>query len=473
MKTWKLYIDGKWVAAAETETVKSPYDGRPFCEAPVASSDQVESTLAAAVAAHAKLPPTWQRAEWLRSIASGIDRRRDDFVEAISEEAGKPIKVCQPEVDRAINTFELAASLTLTLEDEAFPLDVISTGESRECLVRRFPVGPVLGITPYNWPLNLGAHKMAPAIATGCPLIMRPSQQTPSCSYLLAQLAEEAGIWPGLYQVITCPPDRAEAMALDPRVRMITFTGSPRVGWGLKQKAYGKRVALELGGDAACILEPETDFDFAVPRLAVGSFAYAGQVCISVQRLFVHEEIADAFLDQFVRHITTEFRSGDPRDPETVNGPMITPTDLERVQSWLQEAVDSGATLLCGGEDLGNSVLSPAVIRDVPDDVKLGCEEVFGPVVTVETYSDFDQALDRVNRSRFGIHCGVFTNDIRKAFHAFERLEVGGVIINDYPTFRVDRMPYGGVKESGFGREGVKYTMEEMTEQRALAINRG
>jgi len=472
MKKWKQFLAGEWSEAGATELVKSPYDGTEFCEMPVAGEAEIETALAAAERASRKLPPTWQRAAWLRSIADGIGARHGEFVEAISEEAGKPVKVAKLEVDRAINTFELAASLTLTTEDEAFPLDVISLGENRECLVRRFPVGPVLAITPYNWPLNLGGHKAAPALATGCPVIMRPASQTPSCSYLLAELADDAGVWPGLFQVVTSPPQLAEKMALDPRIRMVSFTGSPPVGWSLKQKAYDKRVSLELGGDAACILEPETDLEFAIPRLAIGSFAYAGQVCISIQRLLLHEKIADRFLEGFVKHVTQEFKSGDPRDPETLNGPMITPKDLERSQDWISEAVDAGASLLCGGENLGNNVLSPAIVRDVPDHVKLGCEEVFAPVVTVQTYRDFDEAIERVNRSRFGIHCGVFTNDITKAFHAFDHLEVGGVIINDHPTFRIDRMPYGGVKESGFGREGVKYTMEEMTEVKALAIHR-
>ncbi|MEO6052418.1 MAG: aldehyde dehydrogenase family protein, partial [Chthoniobacterales bacterium] len=351
------------------------------------------------------------------------------------------------------------------------PLDVIGSGEGRQCLTARFPVGPVLAITPYNWPLNLGAHKIAPALAVGCPVLVRPATQTPCSSFLLAEIIEAIGIPAGMFQVLPCKTDFAEKMALDERIKMVSFTGSPDVGWALKQKASNKRVSLELGGNAACILEPETDLDFAIPRLALGCFGYAGQVCISIQRIIVHENIREEFTRRMLDYLARDFKTGDPRDEKTLCGPLITTAAADKVLAWITEATENGARVLCGGGKLAENMLEPTLVENVRHDLRLSCQEAFGPVATVESYTDFDKALEIANDSRFGINCGVFTNNIRKAWKAFQVLEVGCVIINDYPAFRVDRMPYGGVKESGFGREGVKYAMEEMTEIKALVLN--
>ena len=473
MKEYALYINGEWVRSGEERTICSPYDGRPLARVQWAGEKEVESALWAAAEAFetGRSARTYQRSQWLEAFRDGLKRRYDEMVETIGEEAGKPVSVTRIEVDRAINTFDLASKLALVRSDEHYPLDIIKYGENYHCLTRRFPVGPVLAITPYNWPLNLGVHKLAPALAVGCPVVMRPASQTPCSSLLLAEIAEEAGLPPGMFNVVPCPVPLAERMAVDDRIRMVSFTGSPEVGWGLKEKASGKRVALELGGNAACILEPDTNLDFAIPRLATGCFAYAGQICISVQRILVHESIREEFGRRMADHLATEFKTGDPREEGVVCGPLINVAAADKVMKWIEEARAGGARVICGGRRLAENMIEPTLLDRVAPGMRINCQEVFGPVATVAGYSDFFQALETVNDSEFGINCGVFTNDTRKAFQAFETLEVGCVVINDYPTFRIDRMPYGGVKQSGFGREGVQYTMEEMTEIKGLVFN--
>ena len=473
MRNYRLYINGRWVEGRETRTICSPYDGKPLAEVDWAGEEQVEQALAAAtgVFAAAGKTHTYQRSQWLERMRDGIGKYYDEMAEIISEEAGKPISVARIEVDRAINTFDLASKLAMTHADEHYPLDIIKYGEHRQCITRRFPVGPVLAITPYNWPLNLGGHKVAPALAVGCPVIMRPASQTPCSSLLLAHIADEAEVPAGMFNVVPCSVALAEKMVADDRIKMISFTGSPEIGWSLKQKASAKRVALELGGNAACILEPDTDLDFAVGRLAIGAFAYAGQVCISVQRILVHEAIRNDFDERMRQHQAHDFKTGDPREEGVMCGPLIDVGSTDKVMAWIEEAKAKGAEVICGGRRLAENMIEPTLVDKVGHDLRLSCQEVFGPVATVETYHDFDEALAIANASDYGINYGVFTNDMNKAFKAFETLEVGCVIINDYPTFRIDRMPYGGVKQSGFGREGVQYTMEEMTEIKAMVLN--
>lgn len=473
MKQYSLYINGQWIQGTGRRTIRSPYDGRPFAEVEWAGEPQVEAALAAAAVATriGQQAKTHERAGWLDRIRDGVIRRRTEMIETVSEESGKPVALAAVEVDRGINTFDLAARLAMTRENAVFPLDIINYGEGRQCITGRFPVGPVLAITPFNWPLNLGVHKIAPALAVGCPVVMRPASQTPCTSLLLAEIAAKAGLPAGMYNVVPCPVPLAEHMAEDPRIKMISFTGSPAVGWELKRRAADKRVALELGGNAACILEPETDLDFAVPRLAVGCFGYAGQVCISIQRILVHEAIRGEFDRRMTQHLADKFKTGNPREEGMMCGPLIDKAAADKVMEWISEALDNGARILCGGRRLADNLIEPTLVENVRHDLSLSCEEVFGPVATVQTYRDFDRALEIANDSQYGINCGVFTNDVNKAFRAFERLEVGCVIINDYPTFRIDSMPYGGVKRSGFGREGVQYTMEEMTEIKGLILN--
>ncbi|MEO6846627.1 MAG: aldehyde dehydrogenase family protein [Chthoniobacterales bacterium] len=471
MRHWNLYVDGQWLEGDTEKTILSPYDQKPFAAVQLAGPAQVEKCLASAATAARLSHKTHERSAWLEAIRNGIQERLEEFAQTICEEAGKPIAIARTEAERAVNTFDLAAKLVSSIEQEWYPLDVIKSGEGRQCLTARFPVGPVLAITPYNWPLNLGAHKIAPALAVGCPVIVRPATQTPCSSLLIAEIIDAIGIPAGMFQVLPCVPALAEKMALDDRIKMISFTGSPEVGWSLKQKGSNKRVSLELGGNAACILEPETDLDFAVPRLAAGCFGYAGQVCISVQRILVHESIRAEFDRRMLHHMATDFKTGNPRDEKTVCGPLITAEAAEKVLSWINEAVDQGARILCGGKRIAENMIEPTLVENVRHDLSLSCKEAFGPVATVESYTDFDNALTIANDSQFGINCGVFTNDIKKAWRAFQVLDVGCVIINDYPSYRVDRMPYGGVKQSGFGREGVKYAMEEMTEIKALILN--
>jgi glyceraldehyde-3-phosphate dehydrogenase (NADP+) len=473
VKRFSLYVNGQWLPGAEQHTILSPYDGRPFAEVDWAGEEQVEAALQAAHAATevGLKSKTYERAQWLEGIRDGIAKRFDEMAETISEEAGKPITVARIEVERGINTFDLASKLTVAHSDEVYPLDIIKYGEGYQCTTRRFPVGVVLAITPYNWPLNLGGHKIAPALAVGCPVVLRPASQTPCTSLLMAEIAEEAGVPAGMFNVIPCKVPLAEKMVVDPRVKMISFTGSPEIGWGIREKAFKKRVALELGGNAACILEPDTDLDFAVPRLAVGCFGYAGQVCISVQRMLVHESIREEFDRRMLQHLSENFKTGNPREEGVICGPMIDTSSTDKVKEWIEEAVAGGARIMCGGNRLRENMFEPTLLDNVQHNMRISCQEVFGPVSAVASYSGYEQALAIADDSQFGINCGVFTNDINKAHRAFERMEVGCVIINDYPTFRIDRMPYGGVKESGFGREGVKYTMEEMTEIKAMVVN--
>ena len=473
MKNYAIYINGQWINGVESRSINSPYDGKPLAQVQWAGEEQVESALDSATEAFeiGRSAKTYQRSQWLERFRDGLIKRRDEMTEIISEEAGKPVSVTRIEVDRGINTFDLASKLAMTHSDESYPLDIIKYGENYHCLTKRFPVGPVLAITPFNWPLNLGAHKIAPALAVGCPVIMRPASQTPCSSLLLAEIAEETELPPGMFNVVPCTVPLAEKMVLDDRIKMISFTGSPKIGWALKQKAFHKRVALELGSNSACILEPDTDLDFAIPRLAVGSFAYAGQVCISVQRILVHETIREEFDMRMLNYLNNEFKTGNPREEGVLCGPLIDVNATDKVMEWIKEAQLDGARVMCGGKRIANNMIEPTLLDNVKHTMRISCQEVFGPVATVETYNDFDQALKIANDSEYGINCGVFTNNTRKAFKAFDVLDVGSVVINDYPTFRIDRMPYGGVRQSGFGREGVQYTMEEMTEIKGLILN--
>jgi len=334
--------------------------------------------------------------------------------------------------------------------------------------VRRVPLGPVSAITPFNFPLNLVAHKVAPAIAAGCPVVLKPASQTPTAALMLAEIAAEAGLPAGALNVVPCARDGAEAFTVDERLQLLTFTGSPEVGWALKARAGRKKVVLELGGNAAAIVEPDTDLDAAAQKLAVGAYYYAGQSCISVQRITVHRDVADAFRERLVAAVEA-VPYGDPSDEATVSGPLITPGDADRVAGWIDEACAGGARKLAGGERDG-SVIRPCLVQDAPAGVDLVTREVFGPVAVLATHGSFDEALAYVNDSRFGLQAGIFTSDTRKLTRALATLEVGGIIHDDTPAYRVDHMPYGGVKESGFGREGARYAVEDMTEPRMLVL---
>jgi glyceraldehyde-3-phosphate dehydrogenase (NADP+) len=465
------WIGGEWVAGGELDEVVDPFTGEVVGTMPLASPDDLDRAIQAAADAFdvTRGLSSWERERMLRGIAEGIARRRAEIVERMIAESGKPRQYCEAEVTRAVSTFTLSAEEAKRFGGEVLPVDIEERSAGYFALTRRFPRGPIAAISPFNFPLNLIAHKVAPALATGSTVVVKPPMQAPLTSLFLAEIAAEAGVPHGALNILHMVPEVAERLATDDRLTLLSFTGSARVGWMLKEKAGKKPVLLELGGNAGMIVHRDADLEWARERAAIGGFAHAGQVCIKVQRLFVDRAVADEWIPAFVDRVDN-LRMGDPRDPETVVGPLIDDAAAERVQAWIGEAVDRGAQILTGGEREGRFI-RPTVVTRARRDTKLVSEEVFGPVVVVETYDRFEDAVARVDDSRYGIHAGVFTHDVRRIFYAFEHLTVGGVVINDAPMFRVDNFPYGGVKDSGLGREGVRYAMEAMTEPRILIFD--
>jgi glyceraldehyde-3-phosphate dehydrogenase (NADP+) len=468
----RLIIGEQAADGAELRPIKSPFDGEEVGRVGFGSEADLEAAIQTAAEAGPVMAalPTHARVAILQRMAAGLRRRQEENGKIISDEAGKPIRFASIEAARAVDTFTEAAERCKRLEGDVIQIDAVESGEGRQGIVRRFPVGPVAGISPFNFPLNLASHKVAPAIAAGCSMVLKPASQTPLSAFVLREVAIEAGLPPGALTVIPASRRVADGLVADERFKLLTFTGSAEVGWGMKARAGKKKVVLELGGNAAAIVGPDADLEQVIPRLVVGSFAYAGQVCISVQRIFVLEPLAASFLERFVEATKTLAKTGDPRNPEVVVGPMIDPPNQERVIEWIEEARAAGARVLCGGERQGTCV-TPAVITEADPGLQVCAEEVFGPVVVVERVKDWAEAIERTNDSRFGLQCGVFTNDLKALWSCYEAIEVGGVIHNDFPTFRVDHMPYGGVKDSGFGREGPRYAIEEMTEPRLLVLN--
>jgi acyl-CoA reductase-like NAD-dependent aldehyde dehydrogenase len=466
-----LFVDGQWLEDGTPAEVKSPYDGSRVGVVTLAGPRQIEQAIAACARAFqvTRKLPAFERQRVLRSISAKISERREQFARIMALEAGKPIKTARAEVDRAIFTFSVAAEESVRIGGEYLPLDLQEFTAGRWGIVRRFPVGPIVAITPFNFPLNLVAHKVAPAIACGCSIVLKPAPQAPLTALLLAEVVHESG-WPaGGLNVIPTTNEDAALIVSDDRLKMLSFTGSSAVGWKLKANSGKKKVTLELGGNAAAIIHNDADLDFAAERCAVAGFAYSGQSCISVQRILVHKSAFDAFMQKFVER-AKKLKPGDPLDESTDIGPLIRESDAERAVKWVQEAVAAGSRLIIGGGRKG-SIVEPTVLTDTRAEMKVNCEEVFAPVKTVEPYDDFADALARVNRSPYGLQAGLFTNDARLIFRAFDELEVGGLIVGDVPTFRIDHMPYGGVKDSGLGREGLRYAIEEMTEPKLLAMN--
>jgi acyl-CoA reductase-like NAD-dependent aldehyde dehydrogenase len=454
------------------DTVLAPYGGQAAAEVARGTAEDYERAVGAAEAAFATMRamPRHARRDLLVRIATALEARRQEFGTAIATSCGKPIGQALGEVDRAVITFSLAADEARRFGGEVVPLDVDSRAAGMDGLVHRFPVGPVSAISPFNFPLNLLVHKVAPAIAVGTALVVKPPPQCPQLAFMLGELMASCGLPAGAFNVLHLPIPLAERLATDPRFRLLTFTGSPTVGWHLKSVAGKKKVVLELGGNAAAVVHEDAgDLDWVAARLALGAFAYAGQVCIKVQRLLVHQPIYESFAGKFTA-ASAALAVGDPLDPKTVVGPMIDSAAADRVESWIEEALASGATALLRGKRNGN-VLSPTVLSNVSREAKVSCREVFGPVATIAPYRDWGEALAMVNDSEFGLQAGVFTHDINRIYQAFNTLEVGGVIVNDFPTLRVDNFPYGGVKDSGFGREGIRYAMEDMSEMRMLVLN--
>src|SRR6266850_3187994 len=466
-----LFVDGQWIEDGSTAEIKSPYDGSRVGVVTLAGPRQIEQAIAACARAFqvTRKLPAFERHRVLRSISAKIAERREQFARTMALEAGKPIKTARAEVDRAIFTFSVAAEESVRIGGEFLPLDLQEFTAGRWGIVRRFPVGPIAAITPFNFPLNLVAHKVAPAIASGCSIVLKPAPQTPLTALLLAEVVHEAGLPAGGLNVIPTTNEDAALIVSDDRLKMLSFTGSSAVGWKLKASAGKKKVTLELGGNAAAIIHNDADLDFAAERCAVAGFAYSGQSCISVQRILVHKSAFDAFLQKFVERVK-KLKPGDPLDDSTDIGPLIRESDSERAVKWVQEAVAAGARLSIGGGRKG-SIVEPTILTNTRAQMKVNCEEVFAPVKTVEPYDDFGDALASVNRSPYGLQAGLFTNDARLIFRGYDELEVGGLIVGDVPTFRIDHMPYGGVKDSGLGREGLRYAIEEMTEPKLLAMN--
>jgi glyceraldehyde-3-phosphate dehydrogenase (NADP+) len=455
-----------------TDPVLLPFTGERAVLAVRATEADLDQAIAAAKEGFARMRalPRHARRDLLVRVADLLTRERLSLGEDLARSCGKPITQALAEVDRAVLTFSFAADEARRFGGEVVPLDIDPRTAGYTGLVHRFPVGPISAISPFNFPLNLLAHKVAPAIAVGSALVVKPPPQCPQLAFRLGRILAEAGLPAGAYNVLHLPVPVAERLATDPRFAMLTFTGSPAVGWHLKSVAGKKKVCLELGGNAAAIVHEDAgDFDWVAQRLALGAFAYAGQVCIKVQRLLVHQPVFDAFVRKFV-DASAALSCGDPLDPRTVVGPMIDSAAATRVEAWTEEAVKAGAKVLLASRREGN-VLTPGILTNVPRDAKISCLEVFGPVSIVEPYREWSDALALVNDSDFGLQAGVFTHDVTRIFSAFNALEVGGVVVNDFPTLRVDNFPYGGVKDSGFGREGVRYAMEEMSEPRMLVLN--
>ena len=466
-----FFLDGKWIEAGDLVEIRAPYDQSVVGEVYQGRREHAESAIAASVKAFGttRRLPAFERQRVLRQVAATITSRKEEFARTMALESGKPLKVSRTEVERGIFTFNVAAEESTRIYGEYLPLDWQQFTAGRWGIVKRFPLGPVAGITPFNFPLNLVAHKVAPAIAAGCPLVLKPAPQTPLTSLLLAEAVQQAG-WPdGGLNIVPLSNADASVLVSDERIKLISFTGSSAVGWQIKANAGKKKVVLELGGNAGVIVHSDADLEFAAERCAVGGFSYAGQTCISVQRIIVERSVFGKFVELLLSGVS-KLKLGDPLDDSVDLGPMIRESDAIRAYDWVQEAVRGGARLLVGGKRNG-SMLEPTVLTGTRPEMKVNCQEIFAPVVTVEAYDSFDHALRVLNNSPYGLQAGVFTRDAKLLFQAYEELEVGAVVAGDVPSFRIDHMPYGGVKDSGLGREGLRYAIEEMTEPKLMVMN--
>jgi acyl-CoA reductase-like NAD-dependent aldehyde dehydrogenase len=465
-----FWLAGRAASSDETFEVRSPYDGRLVAQVCVPTPDQVEEAIATAdgIRADGAALPAHARAAALDHVSRRLSERAEEFAQLITAENGKPVKWARGEVSRAISTFRWAAEETRRWSGELQRLDTDPAATGRMAVVRRYPRGPVLGISPFNFPLNLVAHKVAPALAVGAPIVLKPAPATPLSALALGEILAETDLPHGMFSVLPVPNERAAALVADPRLPVVSFTGSGPVGWGIKDAVPRKHVTLELGGNAAVIVCPDADLDHAASRIAAFSNYQGGQSCISVQRVFVQRSIYDEMLERIAAATEAQV-TGDPTDALTDVGPLINAGAAERVETWVDEAVLAGAKLVVGGSRDG-SAYAPTVLVDVPRDAKVSREEVFGPVLTVAPYDELDDAFAFVNDSRYGLQAGVFTRDLKVAFRAHRELEVGGVVIGDVPSYRADQMPYGGAKESGIGREGVRYAMEDFTYERVMVL---
>jgi len=467
----KIFLAGRWVESPDVLEIVNPADpSTPAGWTYTATDAQYDEAVEAAVAAFeiTRTLPAYERGRILREISAGIRARREELGRLIALESGKPIRDALVEVDRATLTFRLGAEEAERMTGELIPLDLMPAAKDRVGITRRFPIGPIAAISPFNFPLNLAAHKLAPAIASGNPIVLKPPSKDPLTMLAVAEIVEAAGVPAGSVSILPMTRELGDRMVADPRFKLLTFTGSPSVGWRMKERAGKKKVVLELGGNAGVIVDKSADLDWAIKRCLVGAFAYAGQVCISVQRAFIHEAIWDEFMRRFVEGARA-LKVGDPLDPTTDLGPMVDANAASRTERWVDEAVALGGKVLLGGKADG-TFFPPTILSDVPPTAQVCSNEAFAPLVVAFPFSDFDDAIAGVNDSMFGLQTGVFTNDLAGAWRAFSELEVGGVIVNDVPTFRIDHMPYGGVKDSGLGREGLRYAIEDMTEIRIMVL---
>ncbi len=471
MNDYKLYIAGKFIKTDQKLVVTNPFDNSVVGETYLAGKKELENAINKALEVKSIMRdlPSYQKYKILNDIVGRISEKKEELALTLSKEAGKPLKYALGEIDRAIQVFTVAAEESKRLPKEYFSIDWTPAGEGKEGLVKYFPVGLIAGIAPFNFPLNLAVHKIAPAIAAGNPIIIKPARSTPLSVLELAKIIDNTDLPKGAFSVLPMDREAGNQLVTDDRIQMLSFTGSPAVGWKMKANAGKKKIALELGGNAGVIVSNQADIDLAVKKCLVGGFAYSGQVCIHVQRIYVQESIFEKFVDKFIEG-TKKLKFGAPDNPATDISVMIDEENALRVEEWVNEAVKDGAKVLFGGKR-NKTYFEPTIITNTKNEMKVCSLEVFGPVVTIEKYTDFSDAVKNVNDSEYGLQAGVFTNGIDEMNQAYNELEVGGVIINDVPTFRVDHMPYGGIKNSGFGREGIKYSIFEMLEPKLLVKN--
>jgi acyl-CoA reductase-like NAD-dependent aldehyde dehydrogenase len=463
-------VAGEWIKGSESRVVSSPYDGSEVGRVPVLGRVEVDRAVAAAKAALDEPFPAWQRAAVLDRAARVLEERQGDFARTIAAEAAKPLKTATAEAGRAVSTFIFAATEARKLVGEMVPIEAADGGAGKVAFTIRVPIGVVGAITPFNFPLNLVAHKVAPAIAAGCPVVLKPAGQTPLSAIFLAEvLIHDCGLPAERLSVVTGPGTSVgDALVEHPDVALLTFTGSPEVGWAIRQRAPRKKVDLELGNNSPLIVHADGDWQAAADKVKVAGFSHAGQSCISTQRLFVHTDVLGPFVDALVARVEA-LVVGDPMDQDTDVSSLISAEDTERVKAWVDDAVAEGAKLACGG-DVVDGLLQPTVLTDVTPGMKVSSHEVFGPVVGVQSYTDFDEALALANDSRYGLQAGVYTADLGRALQAARTLDFGGVLINEVPTWRADQMPYGGLRDSGNTREGPAYAVREMTESRLVVL---
>ena len=469
---YPLYLNNEAVQPNQDLEVTDKYSNEVAFRTALATPDVIEEAIAGAVAATEPMAAmaSYERQNVLQHCVDRFKERFDELAYSLCVEAGKPIKDAEGETTRLIDTFRIAAEESVRNYGEVQPLDISARAKGYMGMWKRVPIGPCSFISPFNFPLNLAAHKIAPAIAVGCPFVMKPASKTPLGAIIMGEILAETNLPKGAFSILPASRDGADLFTTDERLKLLSFTGSPGVGWDLKAKAGKKKVVLELGGNAAVIVDHDADLDDALERVVFGAFYQSGQSCIGVQRIIIHEKIYDTFKDMLVTK-TKSLISGDPKERETFIGPMISEGEASRLHGWIESAVAGGAKLLCGGNRKGN-MLEATLLENVDTQADAYREEAFGPLALLSKFSDFGAALDEVNDSKFGLQAGIFTRDLFKTLDAWDHLDVGGVVINDVPSYRVDNMPYGGVKDSGLGREGIRFAMEDMTEIRNLVIRR-